>query len=273
MDTASIVIPTYNRPRKLAQCLDSVLRLDWPAGRLEIIVVDDGSAPPMQHLHPRVQILRQANRGPAAARNTGARAAQGRWLVFLDDDCRVEPSWLRRLAEAWTPGEALAARTYNLVPQSRFANFNQLLLDALEAHWNRYNSPWKFLPTNNLFLAREAFLALDGFDESMPLAGGEDREFSARWCQAGGALRVLPERLVGHDHGQTLRQFWRMHYRYGQGAAQLRQRHDVGPMDPGLQFYLWRATGFNWRFPLCQLATTLGFLQEARSSGFSSSKT
>ena len=70
----SIVTPTYNRPERLATCLQSIAQLDYPRDRFEVIVVDDGSKTPIEPvitpLRDRLNItlLKQLNSGPAAAR-------------------------------------------------------------------------------------------------------------------------------------------------------------------------------------------------------------
>jgi len=101
----SIVIPTYGRPGPLRKCLEGVTDLDYPAGRFEVIVVDDGSpepvAPSLESFSGCLDLtaIRQLNRGPAAARNTGASRAAGRWLAFTDDDCVPDRDWLAALAD------------------------------------------------------------------------------------------------------------------------------------------------------------------------------
>ena len=84
----SVVIPTYNRAPLLAGALASVFAQEHPAR--EIIVVDDGStdATPelLSEFAHRVTVLRQENRGPAAARDLGAAHATGEYIAFLDSD-------------------------------------------------------------------------------------------------------------------------------------------------------------------------------------------
>ncbi|MBB4659085.1 glycosyltransferase family 2 protein [Parvularcula dongshanensis] len=88
---ASIVNPTYARPDKLAACLRSLCRLNDEV-TFEVVVVDDGSpepvAPIVKRFKPQLDIrcIRQANAGPARARNLGASEARGLWLAFTDDD-------------------------------------------------------------------------------------------------------------------------------------------------------------------------------------------
>src|ERR1041384_7781769 len=99
----SVVIPTYNNPQQLADCLQSLAEMKYSSDHFEVVVVDDGSnvSPEpvvnsfLNRLH--VTLVTQKNAGPAAARNAGAQVARGKFLAFTDDDCRVSPDWLHHL--------------------------------------------------------------------------------------------------------------------------------------------------------------------------------
>lgn len=98
----SIIIPTYNRAALLDETLSSVVAQSYP--HWECIVVDDGStddtAAVAARFAPHVQYLRQANAGPAAARNRGLSEAVGDAVMFLDSDDLLLPSALHQLVEA-----------------------------------------------------------------------------------------------------------------------------------------------------------------------------
>jgi len=84
----SVIIPTFNRQLLLKKAIDSVMAQTYPY--LELIVVDDGSddnTPALVAGYSRnIVYIRQENKGPAAARNTGIRAARHDVLAFLDSD-------------------------------------------------------------------------------------------------------------------------------------------------------------------------------------------
>ncbi len=114
MPNFSIVIPTVDRRSELARCLAAIERLDYPREAYEVIVVDDGGREPVDQTRTGVQVIRQPNAGPAAARNRGATAARGRWVAFTDDDCEPAADWLRELKRPLTGGAvAVAGRTAN----------------------------------------------------------------------------------------------------------------------------------------------------------------
>lgn len=95
----SIIIPTFNRKESLLRTLDSLSHQTYPAEHFEVIVVDDGGSDGTeaiaQYPYPyRLRYVRQANQGAAAARNSGAAKAQGKILIFLDDDITVVPQFI-----------------------------------------------------------------------------------------------------------------------------------------------------------------------------------
>ena len=97
---ASIVIPTRDRPALLARAVESALAQTHES--LEVVVVDDGSAEPVERpKHPRAQVIRHPRaRGSAAARNTGLAGARGPWVSFLDDDDCLLPHMIETSLEA-----------------------------------------------------------------------------------------------------------------------------------------------------------------------------
>jgi glycosyltransferase involved in cell wall biosynthesis len=98
--TFSVVIPTYGRPRFLAEALSSVLAQTYED--FECVVVDDASEEPATLPDdPRLRLVRRdKNGGPPAARNTGIDAARGKYVAFLDDDDLWEPHRLEEAREA-----------------------------------------------------------------------------------------------------------------------------------------------------------------------------
>src|SRR4051812_41125527 len=180
--TFSLIIPTYRRPAQLSACLQALARQDYPRDLFEVIVVDDGGETPLDPVVApfinklEVTLIRQANAGPAVARNTGVARARGQWLAFTDDDCTPAPSWLRALAACFTatPADAVAGRTVNALPDNPYATASQLLVSFLFAYHNTDPQQARFATTSNLALPAEPFRALAGFDPTFPVPGGED---------------------------------------------------------------------------------------------------
>jgi GT2 family glycosyltransferase len=222
----SIVIPTYSRPERLATCLQSITQLDYPRDRFEVVVVDDGSEPPLESVVAPFQnqlnltLLRQANAGPATARNIGAARAKGKYLVFTDDDCAPLPEWLQALEAhfATVPDCAIGGRTLNALPDNLYSTASQMLIDYLYEYYNADPNQARFFASNNFALPANYFREIGSFDTTFPLAAGEDRELCDRLLQNNYRLMYVPEAQVYHAHHLTLRRFWRQHFNYGRGA-------------------------------------------------------
>jgi len=169
----SVVMTTYNEnPRYLAEAIESVLSQTVPAD--EIIVVDDGSATrdpaPVLARYPQLTVIRQSHRGLAGARNTGWRAASGKYVVFLDSDDRLMPEAL-----------AFNLRRFASEPRSAFVYGDHRLIDG-EGRPITYvtmprpgSDPYATMLQGNcigmhatVMYRRQVLEAVGGFDESLP---------------------------------------------------------------------------------------------------------
>ncbi len=222
----SIIIPTYNRPKQLAICLESFTNLDYPSDRFEVIVVDDGSLKSLDTMVTSfqeklmLQLIRQDNAGPASARNLGAYRAKGKFLMFIDDDCRAHSNCLNALSTHFdkAPNALLGGHTINELLDNIYSEASQLLLNYLYIYYNTESNPAHFFASNNIALAKDRFHQIGGFDISFPLAAAEDREFCDRWLHKGNKMIYAPEIIVYHAHKLTLSTFCRQHFNYGRGA-------------------------------------------------------
>ena len=183
----SIIIPAYNAEQWLDECLRSVLAQTWPT--CEILVIDDGSTDRTasvaeQYAGPRLKLIRQPNRGAAAARNTGLKSARGDYIQFLDADDLLATDKIehqinllrqhdnRTLASgAW----ARFDREPSLAHFSPFSNWRDLSgVEFLQLH---YEDGCMMHPA--AWLAPRSLLDLSGpWNESLSL--NDDGEYFAR---------------------------------------------------------------------------------------------
>jgi GT2 family glycosyltransferase len=227
----SIIIPTYDRPEKLASCLQSCVKIEYPRDRFQVIVVNDSTEISLEttiapfHNQFNLLLISQPNSGPATARNTGAFAAEGKFLVFTDDDCTVTPDWLQSLETrfAETPDCLIGGRTINALPDNIYSTASQQLIDYLYSYYNAIGDRAKFFTSNNFAVPAEAFQNIGGFDTNFSLAAGEDREFCDRWLHSGKVAIYAPEIIVYHAHELTLHKFWKQQFNYGRGAFLFQQ--------------------------------------------------
>ncbi|CQR49973.1 glycosyltransferase [Haloferax massiliensis] len=246
---ASIVIPTYERPSKLELTLGSVC--DQTADNYEIIVVDDGSESEHQHDVLRrfeekehVQVLRQENSGPAAARNRGWRHAAGEFILFTDDDCIVPRDWVQSLVAGFEPG--VAAVGGSLFPPEELLRSNRFA----QAHRFRdqmsYDEPDEPVRnegdlavggTANVAYRRSVLSEMDGFDESFPLAAGEDADLQRRVVNAGFDMKYIPM-CVEHNDDYSWESFVSRAIRSGEGTHHFHQKHGGSRSIPRILFGL-----------------------------------
>ena len=279
----SVVVPTYGRPERLARCLAALAHVETDAP-FEVVVVDDGSPVPAsvaaveQRLD--VRLVRQANAGPAAARNAGAQAARYPFLAFTDDDCEPTPAWLARLGAALAarPDALVGGRTVNALARNPFAEASQLLVSFLTDYYGRPGRV-PFFASNNVALSAEGFAALGGFDRAFPLAAGEDRDLCARWHAQGRPSVYVPDAVVRHAHALTPAGFVRQHLHYGRGAYHYHRLRASAPVPEPLAFY-GRLVAYPLSAPrrsvrsalhvallgVAQVANVAGYAAEARAA-------
>ncbi len=159
--TVSVVIPLYDGRRYLPEAIASVTAqtfADW-----ELIVVDDGSrdggAALAQQLHPALRLVRhESNRGLGAARNSGARAARGRYVAYLSADDLWDPAFLERtMASAEREPDAVQFTRYRFIDAERNARFS-LVLPAFHDTASFRERVWEWSEAKNCFVSFSAAL-------------------------------------------------------------------------------------------------------------------
>lgn len=284
----SIVIPTYQRPSKLARCLQAIAKLNYPKDNFEVIVVNDGGEIEEEILFSICQdlnftILRQDNSGPATARNYGAKSAKNEFLAFTDDDCEPDPEWLIKFAEQikLSSEDLIGGFTVNAIEKNIFSASSQMLVTYLYDYGEESNPDFTFFTSNNMTVSRSKFLSLGGFEESFTLPAAEDRDFCSRWKEANNQMFFLKTAIVHHHHNLSLKEFWRQHFNYGRGAYHFhslrrnrtKQNNRIEPLKfylkmfsfPFLNESLFYASQNTGLFFIAQCANVAGYVKESFS--------
>jgi len=221
--TFSVIVPTGNRLPVLKLNLDSLFAQEYSG--YEIIVVNDGSRDGTREYLEEIRrekgfrVIELADKGVATARNAGAKAAQGRLLAFLDDDCSVSPTWLTDLTSALDRhGASLVfGNVRNDLVDSDCSvvhhEMNQFLIGRLNA--DRYHP--RFVLTSSFACEVEVFHECGGFDERFYF-GSEDRELIGRMIATGRRVAYDESIVVGHRHHFTARLFFRYYYKLGRSS-------------------------------------------------------
>lgn len=226
MKTVSVVVPTYNRPALLRRLLQS---LPGAGAIAEVVVVDDGTpgeGPRSIAEAAGATYLRQHRRGPAAARNLGWRSSSGEAVVFVDDDCVVEPGAIDSLSRSLESADAVGAVIRPIGSESLVAAFMQA--EHLVDH-KVVDGEVQWLVTACAAFTREALVVTDGFDERFSNAGGEDADLSFRLRQLGFRLAVDRNAVVLHEHRAGITKLVRTYYRHGTAQRLLVEKHPDRP--------------------------------------------
>ncbi|MBI5149413.1 MAG: glycosyltransferase family 2 protein [Candidatus Omnitrophica bacterium] len=191
-ETISVIIPAYNSAEFIGKAVGSVLAQELLPD--EIIVVDDGSddgtGEVVQKLiagqgdkNPRIKYIRQANQGPAAARNTGIKNAAGDYIAFLDADDRWLPGRLKMQMKIFRDRPEAG-----LVCSGRFRineSTGQQTVDCIGKTLSddSYRDLWtkgNYVTTSSVLARKKCFDAVGGFDEDPRVLGSEDAEMWLR---------------------------------------------------------------------------------------------
>lgn len=195
-----VVVSAYDRSH-LLPALVAALRAQT-LDRFEAVLVDNGSTDDtyeqLQRLtagDDRFRVLRlEGNRGPARARNLAWRSTTAPWIAFTDDDCEPEPTWLEELLAVGAEAEVVQGWTGEVLGPEPAGWFDRT--QRIDRFTNRYE-------TCNLLVARDVLAQLDGFDETFPIAMGEDTDLGFRAVDAGARTAFAPRAVVRHHVWRT----------------------------------------------------------------------
>jgi glycosyltransferase involved in cell wall biosynthesis len=173
----SVVVPTYNRPEMLEGCLRSILDQTYP--NVEIIVVNDGGADVKKIIDSLNQqnkitfLEHPANRGMAAARNTGIAAARGKYLAYLDDDDSYLPHHIDTLVNFLENSDCKVAYTDAYRAHIKTINGRKAVKSRDVAYSIDFDSDrmliQNYIPTLCVMHEKHCLDATGSFDEELPV--------------------------------------------------------------------------------------------------------
>jgi len=216
----SVVVPSMNKVDLLRQTIDALVKQDAGINRQwEVVVVNDGSTDGTADFlgtldgtgeNPLLRVVSPPhNVGRAKARNLGARAAAGNYILFMDDDI-VAPAGLVKahldLLES-RPGNGTIGYAVTAPEVVDAPHFSYLDSRGV-AKLSEAMAPGRFFVTQNAAVSREAFLSIGGFDENFSSYGFEDMEVAFRLeDDAGIQFLALKEPVPLHVHHHTLQEY------------------------------------------------------------------
>jgi glycosyltransferase involved in cell wall biosynthesis len=254
----SVVVCSHGRPLDLARLLASVQHLEDPC--FELLVVDNGAAPQYDAALVEAaggRYVHEPRRGLDHARNRGWREARGDVVAYVDDDCEVDPGWLRGL-RAVLGDPCVGLVTGRVVPASLarpterwfeawFGFDRGLQGDRCSSDDRR---PWAALYPSllgtgaNMAFRRWVLEEIGGFDELLdvgtPIGGGGDIDAFARVLDTGAVGQYAPSAVVRHHHRRDVAALRRQFFGYGQALGAVCTKHALdrpGHKRDAVRFY------------------------------------
>lgn len=222
-DKVSIVIPVRNSQRGIDNYLNNFFRTHPPDKfPREIIVVDNNSATKTdinKHLNKGldIKLLSCKKVGPAAARNLGVEKSTGDWIIFNDSDCIPTKSLLTGYIKASNGAIGYAGNIKSLGQDflSKYYESQEILIPLKTKSETGEFIP-QYLITANSLVWKSAFEKVNGFNETIKIAGGEDIDLGLRLSEHGD-LSYAFDSVALHDFNEGLIGFYKRFDRYGQG--------------------------------------------------------
>ena len=216
----SFVIPVFNSEQYIARCLRSIRNLCFPEAAYEVLIIDNGSTDRTHHIMRDLgftfQVIPKVN--VSTLRNRGAALAQGDYLAFVDSDVELTPRWLHNGLAPFADSQVVACGCFPGVPQE--ATWVQQAWDIHQRGRQSVDKPGSvpWLPSMNLLVRCDTFLAVSGFNEHLETA--EDVDLCYRLGQYGAILCNRAMEATHWGEARDVCTFWRKEVWRGLGNWQ-----------------------------------------------------
>jgi mycofactocin glycosyltransferase len=229
--SVSIIIPVHNRPEDIKACLNSLMLLNYPKDKLEVLVVDDASTdetPDVVSRFPVRLIRNKQNRQASFCRNLAAHQTKGEILAFIDSDCLADSGWLLELIPAFRDSTlgAVGGRVDAYYDKGGLDRYEKVKSSLIMGTWpkrSQQDNPFFYVPSCNLLVRRELFVGLDGFNETLIV--GEDVDLCFQIVKQGYRLEYRTMGTVYHKHRNRLIPFCKRRFDYGTSEPLLQKMH------------------------------------------------
>lgn len=230
----SILVPAHNEAKVIARTVESLLMLNYPRDRYEIIVINDNSSDNSRQILERMQqenpnrelhVINtdsvRGGKGKSNALNIGFRQSNGEYVVVYDADNTPEPDALRYLVAEILSDDKLGAvigkfrtRNRNVNLLTRFIN-----IETLSFQWMAQAGRWQLfnlctIPGTNFIIRRSILDEIGGWDIH---AMAEDTELSFRIYAMGYQIKLMPLAVTWEQEPQTLKVWFRQRVRWVKG--------------------------------------------------------
>lgn len=231
----SVVVVVYNGEQYIKECIQSILNLDYPKDKYELILVDGGSNDMTLNIASEysIRILHNKRRRIAPGRNLGALNAKGKYIAFTDSDCVVKTDWLTSLITtiSFTDKDVVAVGGPNLIldtdpPFAKVVGYMQetFLASGGSPQSYRFKHPKYVISLANCnVIYRKEIICKEKYDDTFNV--GEDAELNFRLKKAGYKFLYTPKAIVWHHRRTNLKSFVKNMFSYGVAQAEIILKH------------------------------------------------
>jgi succinoglycan biosynthesis protein ExoA len=231
LPVVSVVIPMRNEANHIAACVDSVFAQDYPADRLEVIVVDgdsdDDSAGVLRRYGTRIRLLRNPSRIVPTAMNIGIAAAQGQIIARVDAHTVIAPDYIRTGVETLQrTGADNVGGPMHAVGGGRTGDAIALAMSSrfgIGAYFHFGTAEREVGTVYMGMYPRRVFERIGLFDEE--LVRNQDDELNYRLRKAGGRIWFTPQMRSRYQNRQSLKGLARQFFQYGLWKIRVLQKH------------------------------------------------
>jgi len=228
----SIIIPVFNRPDEVDELLMSLT--EQTVTDFEVVIVEDGSKTPCQEVVDKYKdqlhliYKYKENGGPGPARNYGVERAHGDYVIILDSDCVLPPTYLASIDSELDrqPCDAFGGpdRAHeSFTPVQKAISYSMTSFFTTGGIRGGKKKLDKFYPRSfNMGVKREVYNQLGGFSK---MRFGEDIDFSIRIFKEGYSCRLFPEAWVWHKRRTDMDKFFKQVFNSGIARINLEKRH------------------------------------------------
>jgi cellulose synthase/poly-beta-1,6-N-acetylglucosamine synthase-like glycosyltransferase len=240
----SVLVPCHNEGRVIGHTIQALQRLDYPAEKIEFLMINDGSTDDTAEVirgftgDSRVRLLEVPShlsaRGKSGALNYALSQASHPMIAVYDADNLPEPSAIRPLAEHLVRYPHLAATVgiYRAWNRRRALITRFVNIEGIGFQWMVQAGRWMLmrltmLPGTNYIIRKSIVQKMGGWDEQ---ALTEDAELTVRLYQAGYQIQLVPASVSWEQEPESLRVWFKQRRRWVRGFNYVMKKHASGLM-------------------------------------------
>lgn len=237
----SVIIPTKNEEKYISKCIESLESSDYPTEKLDLIVIDGGSADKtvdlvenLQRKYMNIRLIRYDGANTSVARNIGVKNSRGEIIFNFSSHALVEKGSLRILSTKLRNAarEVVGVGCKDRLPEDQSSliavcidSITNTILGGKMMHQHATLKDERYFDSISFTAYRkDLFKEIGYFDPAFP--AGDDAEFNLRIKEAGYKLLYTPETCVYRYRREKLKSFFWQTFKYGRSRMQINKAHD-----------------------------------------------